>query len=89
MSAELSTSPSLPPLSAADIEAAAKRIAPVVTPTPLQHSDRLSEITGAEVFLKREDLQIVRSYKLRGAYNLLVKPVRRGAGRRRGVFLGR
>lgn len=74
MSAELSTSPSLPPLSAADIEAAAKRIAPVVTPTPLQHSDRLSEITGAEVFLKREDLQIVRSYKLRGAYNLLVQP---------------
>ncbi|GLB84193.1 threonine ammonia-lyase [Mycobacterium kiyosense] len=73
MSAELSTSPSLPPLSAADIEAAAKRIAPVVTPTPLQHSDRLSEITGAEVFLKREDLQIVRSYKLRGAYNLLVQ----------------
>ncbi|QLL09659.1 threonine ammonia-lyase [Mycobacterium vicinigordonae] len=73
MSAELSTSPSLPPLAAADIEAAAKRIAPVVTPTPLQLSDRLSEITGAEVFLKREDLQVVRSYKLRGAYNLLVQ----------------
>ncbi len=61
------------PLSAADIDAAAQRIAPVVTPTPLQFSDRLSEITGARVYLKREDLQVVRSYKLRGAYNLLVQ----------------
>ena len=45
----------------------------MVTPTPLQLSDRLSRITGADVYLKREDLQIVRSYKLRGAYNLLVQ----------------
>ncbi len=74
MSAELSQSPTpLPPLCAADIDSAAKRIAPVVTPTPLQLSDRLSEITGAQVYLKREDLQVVRSYKLRGAYNLLVQ----------------
>ena len=61
------------PLCAADIDAAAKRIAPVVTPTPLHLSDRLSAITGAQVYLKREDLQVVRSYKLRGAYNLLVQ----------------
>src|SRR3984893_18053771 len=61
------------PLSAADIDAAAKRIAAVVTPTPLQLSDRLSATTGANVYLKREDLQTVRSYKLRGAYNLLVQ----------------
>ncbi|MGA3254449.1 MAG: pyridoxal-phosphate dependent enzyme, partial [Mycobacterium sp.] len=74
MSAELSQSrPPLPALSAADIDAAAKRIAPVVTPTPLQLCDRLSAITGAQVYLKREDLQTVRSYKLRGAYNLLVQ----------------
>ena len=73
MSAELSQRPNSPPLSAADIDGAAKRIAPVVTPTPLQISDRLSAITGAQVFLKREDLQTVRSYKLRGAYNLLVQ----------------
>ncbi|EUA90910.1 pyridoxal-phosphate dependent enzyme family protein [Mycobacterium ulcerans str. Harvey] len=33
----------------------------------------MSDITGATVYLKREDLQIVRSYKLRGAYNLLVQ----------------
>jgi threonine dehydratase len=45
----------------------------VVTPTPLQFSDRLSATTGASVYLKREDLQVVRSYKLRGAYNLLVQ----------------
>jgi threonine dehydratase len=73
VSAELSQRPNSPPLSAADIDSAAKRIAPVVTPTPLQISDRLSAITGAQVFLKREDLQTVRSYKLRGAYNLLVQ----------------
>lgn len=72
MSAELST-PSSGPLSAADIDSAAKRIAGVVTPTPLQLCDRLSATTGASVYLKREDLQTVRSYKLRGAYNLLVQ----------------
>jgi threonine dehydratase len=79
VSAELSQSPGtpgggpLPPLSAADVESAAKRIAGVVTPTPLQFSDRLSATTGASIYLKREDLQTVRSYKLRGAYNLLVQ----------------
>lgn len=60
-------------MTAADIDAAAKRIAGVVAPTPLQYSDRLSALTGADVYLKREDLQSVRSYKLRGAYNLLVQ----------------
>jgi threonine dehydratase len=79
VSAELSQSPGTPGggplsvLSAADVEAAAKRIAGVVTPSPLQFSDRLSATTGASVYLKREDLQVVRSYKLRGAYNLLVQ----------------
>jgi threonine dehydratase len=76
VSAELSQSPSTRgdgPLSAADIDSAATRIAGVVTPTPLQLSDRLSATTGANVYLKREDLQTVRSYKLRGAYNLLVQ----------------
>ena len=65
--------PAQGPLTAAHIDAAAKRIAGVVAPTPLQYSDRLSELTGANVYLKREDLQSVRSYKLRGAYNLLVQ----------------
>ncbi|MEZ0339640.1 threonine ammonia-lyase IlvA [Mycobacterium sp. pV006] len=61
------------PLCAADIEGAAQRISGVVSKTPLQFSDRLSDITGAQVYLKREDLQAVRSYKLRGAYNLLMQ----------------
>jgi len=61
------------PLAAADIDAAARRISSVVTRTPLQYSDRLSALTGAQVYLKREDLQAVRSYKLRGAYNLLMQ----------------
>jgi threonine dehydratase len=76
VSAELSQSPGTRgngPLCAADIDSAAQRIAGVVTPTPLQLSDRLSAVTGATVYLKREDLQTVRSYKLRGAYNLLVQ----------------
>lgn len=76
MSAEPSQTPSTQvtgPLTAADIDAAADRIAGVVTPTPLQLCDRLSAMTGARVYLKREDLQSVRSYKLRGAYNLLVQ----------------
>jgi threonine dehydratase len=72
VSAELSQNPrTSPPVTAADIDAAAQRISDVVTRTPLQFSERLSEATGAAVYLKREDLQAVRSYKLRGANNLL------------------
>lgn len=41
----------------------------VVTTTPLTQNANLSEIYGANIFLKREDLQRVRSYKIRGAYN--------------------
>ncbi|WP_327140911.1 threonine ammonia-lyase IlvA [Nocardia sp. NBC_01327] len=63
----------LPPLSADEIDAAAKRISCIIDPTPLQRIARLSELTGAEVYLKREDLTAVRSYKLRGAYNLIVQ----------------
>ncbi|BBY47816.1 L-threonine dehydratase biosynthetic IlvA [Mycolicibacterium arabiense] len=77
MTAELSQgtkrSPLESPLSAADIDAAAQRISGVVAKTPLQFSDRLSTLTGAQVYLKREDLQAVRSYKLRGAYNLMMQ----------------
>lgn len=55
----------------ADIAAAATRLKGVLTETPLQLNARLSERSGAEVYLKREDLSPVRSYKLRGAYNLI------------------
>ncbi len=41
--------------------------------TPLQRNDHLSKIYGADVFLKREDLSPVRSYKIRGAFNALAK----------------
>jgi threonine dehydratase len=73
VSAELSLADRAGPLTAADVDAAVKRISGVVAPTPLQLSERLSAATGATVFLKREDLQSVRSYKLRGAYNLLMQ----------------
>jgi threonine dehydratase len=77
VSAELSQDPRrtqlTSPVSAADIDEAAQRISGVVTASPLQLSERLSTLTGAQVYLKREDLQTVRSYKLRGAYNLLMQ----------------
>ncbi|MEV3904430.1 threonine ammonia-lyase IlvA [Mycobacterium sp. NPDC050551] len=72
MSADLSQ-PVTSPLTAADIDEAAQRIADIVVRSPLHLSERLSEATGATVYLKREDLQAVRSYKLRGAYNLLTQ----------------
>ncbi len=56
---------------AADVDAAAARLAEVLVPTPLQRSARLSAATGLEVWVKREDLQPVRSYKVRGASTLL------------------
>jgi len=70
----LDAAPTSPPAAlprAADIEAAAQRLARVVTRTPLATNSRWSAITEAHVRVKREDLQIVRSYKLRGAYNLV------------------
>ncbi len=48
---------------------ARKNIEKVVKTTPLQENYRLSKEFGAKIFLKREDLQPVRSYKLRGAYH--------------------
>lgn len=64
---------SRPALTADEIDAAAKRISDIISPTPLQFNPRLSARTGASVYLKREDLTAVRSYKLRGAYNLMVQ----------------
>lgn len=51
------------------IRKARKNIENAVRETPLQESFRLSKKFGAKIYLKREDLQPVRSYKLRGAYN--------------------
>jgi threonine dehydratase len=62
-----------PTVTAELVEQAAARLAGVVTRTPLEPNPRLSARTGAQVWLKREDLQTVRSYKVRGAYNLVVQ----------------
>lgn len=67
---------SVPPTSVADLELnfhkAAERLNKVVYRTPLTFNHNLSRKYGCRVFLKREDLQVVRSYKLRGAYNMMV-----------------
>ena len=55
----------------AEVSAAARRLAGVAERTPLQRNARLSELTGAAVWFKREDLQVGRSYKVRGAYNTI------------------
>lgn len=56
-------------LSVENINKAAENLKDVSLHTPLQHNLQLSEEFGCNVYLKREDLQVVRSYKLRGAYN--------------------
>lgn len=48
---------------------AAERLRNVAVKTPLARNKNLSERYGANIYLKREDLQVVRSYKIRGAYN--------------------
>ncbi|GAA3576007.1 threonine ammonia-lyase IlvA [Amycolatopsis ultiminotia] len=60
-------------VSAQMVEQAAERLAGVVTRTPLEPNARLSSRVDARVWLKREDLQTVRSYKIRGAYNFIVQ----------------
>jgi threonine dehydratase len=67
-----------------DIRAAAKRIAGALEPTPCVHSRTLSKLTGAEVFLKFENLQFTASFKERGALNKLLSLS--DTDRRRGVI---
>ncbi len=54
-----------------DFTAASDRLREVVVKTPLTYNHSLSRKYDCDVYLKREDLQIVRSYKLRGAYNMM------------------
>ena len=51
------------------IDHAATVLSEILEPTPFMKNNNLSDIYDAEVYLKREDLQMVRSYKIRGAYN--------------------
>ncbi|MGH8738006.1 MAG: threonine ammonia-lyase [Burkholderiales bacterium] len=72
------------PLSIDEIRAAAARIAGAVERTPMLHSRTLSHLTGAEVWLKFENLQFTGSFKERGALNKLLSL--REDERRRGVI---
>jgi threonine dehydratase len=55
--------------------AATEEMRKVFSPTPLLRSDLLSQRFGADIWLKREDLSPVRSYKLRGAFNAMRKVI--------------
>lgn len=52
---------------------AKKTLENVIETTPLKLNNQLSEEVGAKIYLKREDLQVVRSYKIRGAYNFMAQ----------------
>ncbi|TGN18455.1 threonine ammonia-lyase IlvA [Leptospira idonii] len=54
-----------------DIDSAYEVLKPIILKTPLQFHSKLSEKFKAKIFVKREDLQVVRSYKIRGAYYLI------------------
>jgi threonine dehydratase len=52
-----------------EIKQVAEQLKGVISETPLEFSASLSARYGATIYLKREDLQVVRSYKIRGAYH--------------------
>ncbi|WP_426165272.1 threonine ammonia-lyase [Sandarakinorhabdus sp. DWP1-3-1] len=60
------------PISVADVEAAARAIKGAVVHTPCLRSQTLSDLTGADVWLKFENLQFTAAYKERGALNKLL-----------------
>ena len=63
------TQPTLSTISVEEIMKARHRLSGIALETPLMRSTRLSRMYNAEIYLKREDLQEVRSYKIRGSYN--------------------
>lgn len=67
----MQTTPVQSTQTALNFSAAAERLKKVVNRTPLTYNHNLSKKYNCNVFLKREDLQVVRSYKLRGAYNMM------------------
>jgi threonine dehydratase len=68
----------------ADIEAARRTIAGQVLRTPMLPAPKLSALTGAEVYVKYENLQVTNSFKDRGAFNKLASLD--AAARARGVI---
>jgi threonine dehydratase len=71
-------------ISLADIEAARRVIAGAVLDTPMLPAPKLSALTGAQVFVKYENLQVTNSFKDRGAFNKLASLS--DAERKRGVI---
>lgn len=65
-----------------DVEAAVEALRELFPATPLQLNEHLSARYGAQVYLKREDLTPVRSYKIRGAFNFLRKIVADGTDKK-------
>src|ERR1700755_501461 len=70
--ATAAVTPSDLPVTLDDVRAAAARLAGAVVRTPTLKSRTLSELTGAEVWLKFENLQFTAAYKERGALNKLL-----------------
>jgi len=68
-----------------DVEHAAEAMRPLFAQTPLLENDYLSRKFGARIFLKREDLTPVRSYKIRGAFNFFRKTLAEDSGEK--VFI--
>ena len=58
-------------ISISDVEAAAERLTGIAIRTPLIQNDELDHIAGGKVLVKTENLQVVGSFKIRGAYNLM------------------
>ncbi|TDW34998.1 L-threonine ammonia-lyase [Rhizobium azibense] len=65
-----------------DVDRAEEALRSLFPATPLQLNDHLSARYGAEIWLKREDLSPVRSYKIRGAFNFFRKAIAEGSGER-------
>lgn len=64
------------------VKKAQERLRGVSLVTPLKRNESMSNAYGAEILFKREDLQVVRSYKIRGAYNKIasLSPAQKGKG---------
>lgn len=73
MATKAANAPASLPVSIDDVRAAAERISGAVVRTPTLHSRTLSQLTGANVYLKFENLQFTAAYKERGALNTLLQ----------------
>ena len=72
----------VPPVSYADVAAAARRLAGHARRTPVMSSRQVDERTGCQVFFKCENLQRIGAFKFRGAFNAIAKltPAQRARG---------